>query len=300
MIGDQTIGKVSRNKKQVETAEQRQATKMLQYENGHRGIWAIYRFADMLFHTTVRVVRKSSSSPIASLTSSIFQSVMFIMVFYIMFAVFGRRTAAIRGDFLIFLMSGIFLFMTHVKTVGAVVSSEGPASPIMKHAPMTTFLAISSSALATLYLQLLSMVVILFITHVAINPVEIENPGEFFLAFLLAWFSGIAVGLVFLGIKPFSPGTARIATTIYSRANMIASGKMFAANNLPSAILPFFSWNPLFHTIDQARGAAFINYTPHVTSMWYPVYFSLAVLVIGMMGEFYARKFVSISWYSRR
>jgi len=234
------------------------------------------------------------------LVSSIFQNVMMILVFYLLFTVLGRRASAIRGDFLMFLMTGIFLFITHAKTMGAVVSSEGPASPIMQHAPMTTFLSIMSSALSTLYLQFLSVLVILFISNVAIAPVVIEDPGGVFLSFILAWFSGLTIGLIFLSLKPFAPSVATISTTIYSRANMVASGKMFAANNLPAAVLPYFAWNPLFHTIDQARGAAFINYTPHVTSIMYPVYFSSAVLVIGMMGEFFARQYASASWNSRR
>ncbi len=234
------------------------------------------------------------------LFSNIMQSVVMIVVFYVMFSVFGMRGNAVRGDFLIFLMTGIFLFLTHTKTMAAIVGSEGPASPIMKHAPMTTFLSISSSALAALYLQLLSMGVILFVTHVAIRPVVIENPQGVFLSFILAWFSGVAIGLIFLSIKPFMPGFTSIATTVYSRANMIASGKMFVANTLPGYLLPYFTWNPLFHSIDQARGAAFINYSPHVTSISYPIYFSLALLVIGMMGEFFSRQYASASWNSGR
>jgi len=234
------------------------------------------------------------------LISNIMQSVVMIAVFFIMFSVFGMRGSALRGDFLLFLMTGIFLFLTHTKTMSAVVSSEGPASPIMKHAPMTTFLSITSSALAALYLQLLSAFVILFVVHVAIKPIVIDNPSGVFLSFFLAWFSGMTIGLIFLSIKPFAPGFTSIGTTVYSRANMIASGKMFVAKSLPAYILPYFSWNPLFHTIDQARGAAFINYTATVTSISYPMYFSLAVLVIGMMGEFYSRQYASASWNSRR
>lgn len=273
---------------------------MLQYEKRHTGIWALFRFTDLLYHSTVRVVRKSSSNALVGLASNIMQSAVMIAVFYIMLSVFGMRGSALRGDFLLFLMTGIFMFLTHTKTMSAVVSSEGPASPIMKHAPMTTFLSITSSALAALYLQLLSAFVILFVVHVAIHPIIIDNPAGVFLSFFLAWFSGLTIGLIFLAIKPFSPGFTSIGTTIYSRANMIASGKMFAANTLPAHILPFFSWNPLFHTIDQARGAAFINYTPHVTWIMYPVYFSLILLVIGMMGEFYSRQFASASWNSSR
>lgn len=234
------------------------------------------------------------------LFANIMQSVVMIMVFYIMFSLFGMRGNATRGDFLIFLMTGIFLFLTHTKTMGAVVGSEGPTSPIMKHAPMTTFLSISSAALATLYLQLLAMAVILFVTHVAIRPIVIENPTGVFLSFFLAWFSGLAIGLIFLAIKPFAPSFTSIGTTVYSRANMIASGKMFVANTLPASILPYFSWNPLFHTIDQARGAAFINYTPHVTTITYPIYFSLGLLVIGLMAEFFTRQHASASWNSSR
>jgi len=273
---------------------------MLQYEKPTTGIWPLLRFGDVLYHSIVRVVRKNSSNALMGLISNISQSVIMVMVFFTMFTVFGMRGSALRGDFLMFLMTGIFLFMTHTKAMSAVVSSEGPASAIMKHAPMTTFLSISSSALASLYLQLLSMVVIVFVVHVAIRPVVIDDPAGLILPFFLAWFSGVAIGLIFLSIKPFYPSFATIATTVYSRANMIASGKMFVAKSLPSAVLPYFAWNPLFHTIDQARGAAFINYNATVTSLTYPIYFSMTLLVIGMMGEFFARQFASASWYSKR
>jgi len=298
MISLNVMGKVT-IKKTADQGSRQHRQIMLQYEKRKSGIWTFIRFFDLLYHSIVRVVRKSSSNALMGLFSNIMQSVVMIVVFYVMFSVFGMRGSAVRGDFLIFLMTGIFLFLTHTKTMAAVVSSEGPASPIMKHAPMTTFLSISSAALAALYLQLLSLAVILFVTHVAIRPVVIENPQGVFLSFILAWFSGVAIGLIFLSIKPFAPGFTSIGTTVYSRANMIASGKMFVANTLPSYILPYFAWNPLFHTIDQARGAAFINYTPHVTSIMYPIYFSLVLLVIGMMGEFYSRQYASASWNSQ-
>jgi len=234
---------------------------MLQYEKPTTGIWPLLRFGEVLYHSIVRVVRKDSRNAVMGLISNMSQSVMMIAVLYMMFNVFGMRTSPLRGDFLMFLMTGIFLFMTHTRAMSAVVTSDGPASPMMKHAPMTTFLSITSSALASLYLQLLSMLMIVFVVHVAIRPVVIDHPAGLIAPFLLAWFSGVSIGLIFLSIKPFYPGFATLATTIYSRANMIASGKMFVASKLPAAVLPFFLWNPLFHTIDQARGAAFINYT---------------------------------------
>ena len=96
------------------------------------------------------------------------------------------------------------------------------------------------------------------------------------------------------------PEAVGVISNIYTRANMIASGKMFLANNLTATLLPFFSWNPLFHIIDQTRGYAFINYNPHNSSLMYPIYVSLVLVMLGLLGEFFTRKRVSLSWAARR
>lgn len=273
---------------------------MRTYRKRKSGFVVAFRFIDLLYHSIVRVVRKTHRNALMGLISNIMQSVVMVAVFYFMFSILGLRGMALRGDFLVYLMTGIFLYLTHTKAMGAVVGSEGPASAIMKHAPMTTVLSITSAALAALYLQILSMAVILFVVHVAFRPIVVDDPAAVALPFLLAWVSGVAVGLIFLALKPFFPGFVALGTTIYARANMIASGKMFVANSLPSYIVPYFAWNPLFHTIDQARGAAFINYNPHVTSIMYPVYFSIILIMIGLMGEFFARQHASASWDAGR
>lgn len=235
-----------------------------------------------------------------SLVLNMLQAVIFVLAFFVMFSLLGLKGAAIRGDFLLYIMSGIFLFMTHTKTMGAVVGAEGPASPMMKHAPMNTAIAILAAALSTLYIQMLSLLMILFVYHVAFTPVVIEQPMGALGMLLLGWFSGLGVGLVFLSIKPWYPNLVSVLNTVYARVNMIASGKMFVANSLPNFMLAMFDWNPLFHQIDQARGFVFINYTPRNTSVEYPLYVALVLLTIGLMGEFYTRRQASLSWGSKR
>ena len=216
------------------------------------------------------------------------------------FRLLGLRGAAIRGDFLIYIMTGIFLYLTHSKSLGAVVGSEGPASPMMQHAPMNTIISICSAALGALYVQVLSLFVILFVYHVAFTPLEIDDPFGAFGMLVLAWFTGVALGLVLLAIKPWFPTAVSIFSTIYQRANMIASGKMFVANTLPGFMLAMFDWNPLFHAIDQSRGFAFINYNPRYSSWEYAFWVGVVLVMIGLMGEFYTRRHASISWSARR
>jgi ABC-type polysaccharide/polyol phosphate export permease len=167
---------------------------------------------------------------------------------------------------------------------------------MMQHAPLNTVVTIAAAAVGSLYIQLLSLLVVLFLYHVLVTPVYIDQPIPALGMFLLAWFSGVAVGIIFLSLKPWFPQFTSVAQSIYARANMIASGKMFVANSLPSFMLVLFDWNPLFHTIDQMRGDVFINYNPHNSSVSYPLILSLVLILIGMMAEFFTRKNASLSW----
>lgn len=258
-----------------------------------------YRFLEVIYHSTVREIRKSDGNAFVGLLKEILQSLILVGIFYVMISLMNLRGTAIRGNFVVYILSGIFMYMTHVKAVGKVAGSGGPTGSMMKHAPMSTLAAIVSSAISALYLQILAACVILFVTHTLLEPVDIHSWKGTVGCFFLAWASGVSVGLVFLALTPFLPNLMPIVTQIYQRANMIFSGKMFVANSLPAHVLPFFSWNPLFHTIDQARGFAFLNYYPHNSNLNYPIYFTLVMIVLGMMLEHWARKYASESW-SRR
>lgn len=273
---------------------------MFQERQSRSGLAAAFGMMELVYHSTVRQVRKSHRNAIAGLLLSMLQTVIFVAAFYLMFWLIGVRGSAIRGDFLLFLMSGVFLFMVHTKAMGAVARAEGAASPMMQHAPLNTLVAILSAALASLYQQVLSLVVLLFLYHVLWTPVTIDDPVGAMGMLMLAWFSGVAIGIVFYALRPWAPDASNILTSVWSRANMVASGKMFVANTMPGYLLAFFDWNPLFHIIDQARGYVFINYNPHFSDWRYAVWVSLGVLVIGLMAESYTRRHASISWGAGR
>ncbi|MEJ2022231.1 MAG: ABC transporter permease [Maritimibacter sp.] len=226
---------------------------MFQVQEEQSQLSQVIGLFEVIYHATVRAIRKRHSNALFGLLLNMLQTMMLVAVFYLMFAVLGLRRAALRGDFLIYIMSGIFLYMTHIKTVSAVAMAEGPNSSIMHHAPMTTFVTISAAALSQLYIQLLSVMVVLFIYHIAVSPIEFYDiSGTFFMLLL------------------------------------------------PHSMLVLFNWNPLFHVIDQARGYAFINYSPHYSNWLYPLLVGQALILIGFMGEAYTRKHASLSWASRQ
>ena len=253
----------------------------------------------LIYHQTVFDLRRTHNNALLGLLITILQSVMLIAAFIVMFLFMGVSSAPVRGDYVIFMMTGVFLYMTHIQTVSAVATSGMYARTIAPHEPITSAVTITAAALAILYREALASLVLLSAYYVY-RPFTIDDPVGCVAMFLLAWVSGAAVGLIFLAIRPWAPEPTRIATTTYQRANMVFSGKMFLANTLPSFAMPMFAWNPIFHIIDQSRGFAFINYTPLRTSLTYPVYAVMVIAMVGLVLEFVTRKNESASWSAKR
>ena len=126
---------------------------MVQFQSARKptgGFSSAIAIAELVYHSIVRSVRKQHNNAFLALAVNMLQVAIFVGVFYIMFTILGLRGAAIRGDFLVYIMTGIFLFMTHTKTLTAVIASEGPASAMMQHVPMNTIISIMAAALGAL------------------------------------------------------------------------------------------------------------------------------------------------------
>jgi ABC-type polysaccharide/polyol phosphate export permease len=259
-----------------------------------------WRIAELIFHASVRHVRKSHGNAVIGLLMAISKSVLMIVMFVWMMDIMGMRSAAVRGDFVLYMMSGIFLYMTYGATLGAVASSEGPTSAMMKHSPMIPLVAICSAALGTLYIQALSIFTVLFLYHTLWTPITIHHPQYVVGMYLLTWLCGIATGMIFRAATPWQPELIGTLTSVYTRLNVIFSGKMMLGNKIPGFMLPFYDWNPLFHAIDQTRGFMFANYHPHNSNLMYTVYVTLALMVIAFIGEHYSNRFISLSWNAKR
>lgn len=294
MIGWQWQGKPTPPRSETEMST------LFQQRHTRNIFEAAFTTLALIYHMTVYKIRMSDRNAVVGLLTQVVRSLTMVAVFYIMFYVLGVRASPIRGNFIVYIMTGIFMFMTHNNGIKSVMSAETSVSPLMKHTPMNTAISITASALAGLYTQVLASVVILMMTSAFIEPLNIENIYACTGLFILAWFSGCCIGMVFRALQPWWPKGIAVISQFYVRMNMFTSGKMVVANTLPPMMLHLFDWNPLFHVIDQTRGYAFVNYTPHNSSIIYPVYVCLAAGMIGLMGEYATRNSMSISWSATR
>jgi ABC-type polysaccharide/polyol phosphate export permease len=273
---------------------------VFQYKRNQSLLGSAFTTAELIFHAVVRNVRAQHSNAVLAILINVVQMILVGAVFYLILSFMGARVARIRGEFILYILSGVFLFITHIKSVTAVSRAGSGNNPMMLHSPMNPTIMLLATAFGTFYTQLMAILVILFIYSVAVNPLTIQDPGGAFGMLVLAWFTGCAVGVVFLAIKPWFPTTVDTLTNVYRRINMVFSGKMFVGNALGGLMLSMFAWNPLFHVIDQCRGFVFQNYYPRNSSWEYALWVGVVLLVIGLLAEFYTRKQVSKSWDARR
>ena len=263
-------------------------------------IFEIFRFVDLLYHTTVRNIRKDSINPIISVLNQIVMAIILVFVFLFFIRILGMRSVAIRGNEVQFIMSGIFLYLVHVGALGAAQSVGSQRSAINLHTHITHLMSVLAAGLAQLYIMILATTILLSVTHILVDPVEFDSLSGFAFAFFMSWVCGMAIGYLINALSPFAPRIMTILAALYTRGNMIFSGKMLVANTLPAAMLPFFLWNPLFHIIDYSRGESFINYTPRVSNIYYPIWVTIVLFVLALMLQKMADKKVSASWGKRR
>ena len=64
-------------------------------------LFAALTLLDLIYHNTVRSIRKGHRDAILAILSSITQTLVMIAAFYILMSMLGMRSFAIRGDFLL-------------------------------------------------------------------------------------------------------------------------------------------------------------------------------------------------------
>jgi len=238
----------------------------------------------LLFATTVREIRNSTGASQLGLVMNILKTLAFVAVFYLLFVVVGRRDAGLRGDTMLFLLSGVLLFRLHSDTVGRVRGAVSGNRALINYEPAKSIIFVWARALAALYEIFLVSILMLGVYALATGGVEIHRASHLIAPVLLAWTAGVGVGMILMYAEAHLSWFPLIGQ-FYQRIVMFTSGKFFVANAIPSVALPYLFWNPLFHAIDIARGALFVNYEPRNTSLEFLAGLTLGLLVIGHIME---------------
>ncbi|GIX15796.1 MAG: ABC transporter permease [Paracoccaceae bacterium] len=253
------------------------------------------RLIEVLKATVVHVIRQETGRSALGFVSAMTRPLILLATFMVIIEVMGVRGIAIRGNTVTFLMTGIICFLTHVTAVQKVAAALRKARGFMHHAPASLALFVFAQAVGALYLNLLAGLGVWLVAELSGHGLGILHPAGMILPYLLSWASGVGVGMILLALSHHAPTAAEVTAAVYTRVQFFTCGKFWAANIMPIGLVDYAVWNPLLHTIDQMRGAAFVNYTPQHTELGYPAIFTAVVLVIGFMLEWRLRHGLSLS-----
>lgn len=253
-------------------------------------VGAVVRYVELLYTAVILNIRRNSLGSLG-LLSSFMMPIGMLLLFLLMYSFLGRPMA-IRGDFVTFLLTGIYLFLLCIRTKGA--CNIAGAGSLAYHQPIQPILMCWAGGLSMLYIMTASMILIFIGNFLYHGVFELQNPYGMIAPFLVTWLFGVASGMVITGVC-FYTGGKQFANIMFQRAMFITSGKFFVASSIPASLRPFFDWNPIFHTIDQMRGATFVNYNADTTTMTYPIIVVAVMLLFGHMMERRIRRDFSLS-----
>ncbi|MEO1491525.1 MAG: ABC transporter permease [Pseudomonadota bacterium] len=247
---------------------------------------AVAAFMELVYALVVRELRSEHKNAALGILLNIGPMLVMGLVFYFIITMLGGGMAKIRGDHMTFILIGFAVFFGHIQTVTAVSGSVNAG--MLNHKRMSLFLMICVKSLSILYKNILSFGTLLAMNYLFRDVWHMDNPLLFITAFIWSWIGGVAVGVMILAAQRyFSWGS--MLKTVYVRIMFFTSGKLFVANTLPGFIRWTMDWNPLYHLLDQARSAAFLNYTAHTTTLGYPVMVICILVVFAALIENYVR-----------
>lgn len=252
----------------------------------------VYAFGSLVYALVVRDLRTEHKNAALGILISAAQPVVMGLIFYGFMVLMGGRGGHIRGDSLTFVVIGFIIFFTHIRTVTAVAGSL--RQDMLNHQRLTPFLMISVKAISALYKNVFALIILLIANYLLRDVYELQDPLLFISVLFWCWLGGIAAGTIFLALDRYLSWGGVLSTT-YVRIMFFTSGKFFVASKIGGTIRPYFDWNPLFHLLDQGRGAIFLNYGARTTSMSYAITVVLMLLVVGFLTESYVRRHYNVS-----
>ena len=120
----------------------------------------IIEFFRLLYISTAHNARGSSRNAFLAILTRVMTMVLMGATFYILMSITGLRNMTGRTDFILFLMSGIFLFLIHIRTFRQNIGIFEPNSPMSVHAPITPLLSLFSNGASQLYINIISILII--------------------------------------------------------------------------------------------------------------------------------------------
>lgn len=192
------------------------------------------------------------------------------------------RSPSLGTSFLLFYATGYLPFDLYQVLSGSIANALKFSRPLLKYPAVTWLDAIMARFLLNSLTNILITVLLLTGIVVAIGHRSVLDPSAMVQALGLAMILGMGVGVINSVLMGLYPMWGMI-WSIITRPLFIASGVLFLYDDLPQLAQQVIWYNPIIHITGLMRTGFYSTYNPAYISMTYVLFFSLILLVLGLL-----------------
>ncbi|SFU04874.1 capsular polysaccharide transport system permease protein [Pseudovibrio denitrificans] len=210
------------------------------------------------------------------------------LVLVLIFSSFGR-SPAFGTSFALFFATGILPFQAYTKLSNSLMTAINASRGLLSYPLVNeTDILISKYILLTLtyFMILLAFFGLIILFDDAPLPLKVEECAA---AFLVLSALGLGAGTTNAVLFRLWP-TWKQLESIISKPLFFLSGIFYVPSDFPTHIVKLLSWNPILHGIEWFREGYYGNYDSIILSKSYLLGCSMALLLIGFLGERLYRK----------
>ena len=188
-----------------------------------------------------------------------------------------------------FLVIGIIPFYMYVQAVSSTYQAIAGRDTLLQFPRVTPVDVAISSALSDfcIYFTLFLLFTVSFAIYEGAWPPQ--YPLQVILTFLALFMLGMGLGFVVgTAARVFPP--IKQFVSYYNLANRMVGGMLFVITMFPSALWPYFTWNPILHCMELLRDGWFVTYTSPIADPGYVLKWMLGLWLFGLSLERFQRR----------
>lgn len=214
----------------------------------------------------------------------ILEPTLFMVFYYVLRLALGVSYSRHGMTMAIILITGYLTHFALRNAASAVSLATHRMSNVLIHPLVTVMDGIIARAIVYWFVY---SIVLIFISCGAIIFVGTRPPGNLplvLLGFLLSFWMGVSLGILFGSVERFIP-FAKIPFTLLARANLYLSGGMYTAAELPPKLRAFVSWNPSLHIVELMREGWVTTYVSPTANLPMVLTFLVILTFLALAGE---------------
>jgi capsular polysaccharide transport system permease protein len=183
--------------------------------------------------------------------------------------------------YVFFLLNGFMLLQLLTSCMNAGVKAVGASTGLLVYPAVKLLDPFLARFLFQLVSTLFSYVIFCLSALWLGVDFSLANLGVVFSCYMITWIIGSGLGLM-MGVAIAHYPEIEMVMNFVQRPLLFVSAVLFPSYTIPTQVRECLMWNPLVHTIEQARHALFPFYNAAETNLLYPSMFALVVLAMGL------------------